>query len=93
MVSVFRLPSAVSWKVPLVKTAGDPIRNSLAGPARSLVGAFAIAMTIAATARAQAQLRTFHGIITDTAGRPLANAEIRIMELGRVTRSDSIVTS
>lgn len=38
--------------------------------------------------RADAQQRTLRGIVTDSAGYPLPNVEIRILELGRMARSD-----
>src|SRR3954470_2980654 len=38
--------------------------------------------------RVDAQQRTLRGIITDSAGYPLPNVEVRIMELGRMSRSD-----
>jgi hypothetical protein len=41
-----------------------------------------------AASSAGAQQRTLRGIITDSAGYPLPNVEIRIMELGRLARSD-----
>src|SRR4051812_7185327 len=36
----------------------------------------------------EAQSRNLRGIITDSAGYPLPNVEVRIMELGRMSRSD-----
>ena len=47
-----------------------------------------IAMLALAGARVDAQQRTLRGIITDSAGYPLPNVEVRIMEIGRMTRSD-----
>jgi hypothetical protein len=37
---------------------------------------------------AHAQGRNLRGIVTDTAGYPLPNVEVRIMELGRIARTD-----
>jgi hypothetical protein len=37
---------------------------------------------------AHAQQRTLRGIVTDSAGYPLPNVEVRIMELSRMARSD-----
>ncbi|MEO5567453.1 MAG: carboxypeptidase regulatory-like domain-containing protein [Gemmatimonadaceae bacterium] len=39
---------------------------------------------------ALAQSRNLRGIVTDTAMRPLQNVEVRIMDLGRMTRTDSL---
>ena len=39
-------------------------------------------------ASANAQQRTLRGIVTDSAGYPLPNVEVRIMDLGRMARSD-----
>lgn len=47
-----------------------------------------IALLALASASADAQQRNLRGIITDSAGYPLPNVEIRIMELGRMSRSD-----
>ena len=50
-------------------------------------------LMIAALALASAsvdaqQSRSLRGIVTDSAGYPLPNVDVRIMELGRMTRSD-----
>jgi hypothetical protein len=47
-----------------------------------------VAAVALAGATAQAQQRTLRGIVTDSAGYPLPNVEVRIMELGRMARSD-----
>jgi hypothetical protein len=47
-----------------------------------------IAVLALASTSIQAQQRTLRGIVTDSAGYPLPNVEVRIMELGRVARSD-----
>jgi hypothetical protein len=39
-------------------------------------------------ASANAQQRTLRGIVTDSAGYPLPNVEVRIMDIGRMARSD-----
>ena len=49
--------------------------------------AFTAALALAA-ASAHAQQRTLRGIVTDSAGYPLPNVEVRIMDLGRMARSD-----
>jgi hypothetical protein len=49
----------------------------------ALIGVLALA-----SPRAEAQQRNLHGIVTDSAGYPLPNVEVRIMELGRVARTD-----
>jgi hypothetical protein len=38
--------------------------------------------------RVDAQQRTLRGIVTDSAGYPLPSVDVRIMEIGRMTRSD-----
>src|SRR4051812_15847475 len=48
-----------------------------------------IAALALATARVDAQQRTLRGIVTDSAGYPLPNVEVRIMEIGRMARSDA----
>lgn len=57
-------------------------------PALAQTIAFVVAMAVAGT-DLQAQSRNLRGIVTDTSGRPIQNAEVRIMELGRVARTDS----
>jgi hypothetical protein len=47
-----------------------------------------IAVLALAATSADAQQRTLRGIVTDSAGYPLPNVEIRIMDLGRMSRSD-----
>ena len=47
-----------------------------------------IAALALASVGADAQPRNLRGIVTDSAGYPLPNVEVRIMELGRVARSD-----
>jgi hypothetical protein len=47
-----------------------------------------IAVLGLASASADAQQRVLRGIVTDSAGYPLPGVEIRIMEIGRMTRSD-----
>jgi hypothetical protein len=47
-----------------------------------------IALLALASARVDAQQRSLRGIITDSAGYPLPNVDVRIMEIGRMTRSD-----
>src|SRR4051812_13523156 len=47
-----------------------------------------IALLALASTRVDAQQRTLRGIITDSAGYPLPNVDVRIMEIGRMTRSD-----
>ena len=47
-----------------------------------------IAALALASASADAQQRTLRGIVTDSAGYPLPNVEVRIVELGRMTRTD-----
>ena len=42
-----------------------------------------------AGSRAEAQQRILRGIVTDSAGYPLSNVDIRIMEIGRAARSDA----
>lgn len=64
------------------------MRSAFAVPALVKASAVVIAMILTGTV-AQAQQRNLRGIVTDTAGRPLQNAEVRIMDLGRVTRTDS----
>jgi hypothetical protein len=46
-----------------------------------------VAVLALASARVDAQ-RTLRGIVTDSGGYPLPNVEVRIMELGRLSRSD-----
>jgi hypothetical protein len=46
-----------------------------------------IALVLAGTS-AGAQQRILRGIVTDSAGYPLPNVEVRIMDLGRIARSD-----
>lgn len=65
------------------------MRMQFAVPALVQASAVVIAMAVAGT-DARAQSRNLRGIVTDTAGRPLQNAEVRIMDLGRVTRTDSL---
>src|SRR4051812_28576884 len=47
-----------------------------------------VAVLALAGARVDAQQRNLRGIITDSAGYPLPNVEVRIMEIGRMSRSD-----
>ena len=47
-----------------------------------------IAVLALAATSADAQQRTLRGIVTDSAGYPLPNVEIRIMDLGRLARTD-----
>lgn len=47
-----------------------------------------IAVLAMASTSVQAQQRTLRGIVTDSAGYPLPNVEVRIMEIGRTARSD-----
>ena len=47
-----------------------------------------IALLALASGSVDAQQRNLRGIITDSAGYPLPNVEIRIMEIGRMSRSD-----
>jgi len=47
-----------------------------------------IAVLALAGTRVDAQQRNLRGIVTDSAGYPLPNVEVRIMELGRMSRSD-----
>src|SRR5689334_8254683 len=47
-----------------------------------------IAVLALAGARADAQQRTLRGIVTDSARYPLPNVEVRIMEIGRLARTD-----
>lgn len=62
------------------------MRTSLPIPALLLGGGLASCLVAAS---ASAQQRDIRGIVTDTAGYGLANAEVRIMDLGRITRTDS----
>lgn len=55
----------------------------------SLVGVVSLAFAVAPTAGAQSPARDLRGMVIDTAGRPLPNAEVRIMDLARATRTDS----
>jgi hypothetical protein len=47
-----------------------------------------VAVLALTTASAGAQQRTLRGIVTDSAGYPLPNVEVRILEIGRMARSD-----
>jgi hypothetical protein len=47
-----------------------------------------IAALVCASTSVGAQQRTLRGIVTDSAGYPLPNVEVRILELGRMARSD-----
>ena len=47
-----------------------------------------IAVLALAGTRVDAQQRTLRGIVTDSAGYPLPNVEVRILELGRLARTD-----
>ena len=47
-----------------------------------------MALLALAGTRLDAQQRTLRGIVTDTAGFPLPNVEVRIMDLGRMARTD-----
>jgi hypothetical protein len=49
----------------------------------ALIAALALAST-----SASAQQRTLRGIVTDSAGYPLPNVEVRIMDLSRIARTD-----
>jgi hypothetical protein len=48
-----------------------------------------VAALALAGSRLDAQQRNIRGIVTDTAGYPLPNVEIRIMEISRLARSDA----
>jgi hypothetical protein len=63
------------------------VRNVSLVPARLFAGTVAACLLLAGTP-ADAQQRNLRGIVTDSAGYPLPNVEIRIMDLGRMTRSD-----
>ena len=64
------------------------MRISHAVPTRLLVGVL-IAMVAIGPARADGQQRNLRGMVTDTAGYPIPNVEVRIMELGRMARTDT----
>lgn len=64
------------------------MRMQFAVPALAQASVIAIAMAMAGT-DAQAQSRNLRGVVTDTTGRPVQNAEVRIMDLGRMARTDS----
>lgn len=61
------------------------MRNSFVVPARAVACVATVMVLGAAPADAQRNLR---GIVVDTAGYPLPNVEVRIMDLGRMARSD-----
>jgi hypothetical protein len=48
----------------------------------------AAAALLLASARVDAQQRNLRGIVTDTAGYPIPNVDVRIMDIGRMTRTD-----
>lgn len=56
----------------------------------SLVRTVSLALVAAlSVAGAQSPARDLRGTVLDTAGRPLPNADVRIMDLARATRTDS----
>lgn len=65
------------------------MKKSTAAPftaGRLVTGAVVASLLFAA--RADAQQRNLRGIVTDTAGYPLPNVEVRIIEIGRLARTD-----
>ena len=64
------------------------MRFSFAVSSRLLVAMLPALLGVDAT-RAAAQQRDLRGTVTDTAGYPIPNVEVRIMDLGRMARTDT----
>jgi hypothetical protein len=64
------------------------MRLQFAVPSRLLVTVLTALVAFGAT-RAAAQQRDLRGVVTDTVGYPIPNVEVRIMDLGRMARTDT----